>query len=107
MIRVEPVDPRVRLAIAQRPPDAPPGAVTTFCAEHSISRKTFYASRIFNVSYPMRRKDVYVVYEAAGLMIFDDRGTLIAEHNWRPPGIKCIGNGRPRGPKKKEVSPMS
>lgn len=38
----EPVDPRVRLAIAQWPDDAPRGAVTTFCAEHEISRKTFY-----------------------------------------------------------------
>jgi hypothetical protein len=45
MSRVEPVDPRVRLSIAQWPPDAPRGAVTTFCAEHSISRKTFYAIR--------------------------------------------------------------
>jgi len=33
MSRVEPVDPRVRLAIAQWPPDAPRGAVTTLCAE--------------------------------------------------------------------------
>lgn len=41
----EPVDPRVRLAITQWPPDAPRGAVTTFCAEHEISRKTFYEIR--------------------------------------------------------------
>src|SRR5664279_1047814 len=39
----EPVDPRVRLAITQWSPDAPRGAVTTFCAEHGISRKTFYS----------------------------------------------------------------
>lgn len=39
------VAPRVRLAIAQWPDDAPRGAVTTFCAEHSISRKTFYVLR--------------------------------------------------------------
>jgi len=39
------VDPRVRLAITQWPVDAPRGAVTTFCAEHGISRKTFYAIR--------------------------------------------------------------
>ena len=45
MSRVEPVDPRVRLAISQWPPDAPRGAVTTFCAEHEISRKTFYEIR--------------------------------------------------------------
>ena len=43
MTPFEPVDPRVRLAITQWPPDAPRGAVTTFCAEHGISRKTFYA----------------------------------------------------------------
>ena len=41
----EPIDPRVRLAIADWPDDAPRGAVTTFCAEHGISRKSFYALR--------------------------------------------------------------
>jgi transposase InsO family protein len=41
----EPVDPRIRLAIIECPDDAPRGAVTTFCAEHEISRKTFYAIR--------------------------------------------------------------
>jgi transposase InsO family protein len=45
MSRVEPVDPRVRLAIVQWPPDAPRGAVSTFCAEQGISRETFYAIR--------------------------------------------------------------
>ena len=45
MSRVEPVDPRVRLAIVQWPPDAPRGSVTTFCSEHGISRETFYAIR--------------------------------------------------------------
>jgi IS30 family transposase len=39
------VDPRVRLAITQWPSDAPRGAVTTFCTEHGISRKTFYKIR--------------------------------------------------------------
>ncbi len=41
----EPIDPRVRLAISQWPEDAPRGAVTTFCAEHHISRKSFYELR--------------------------------------------------------------
>ena len=45
MSKNEPVDPRVRLAITQWPPDAPRGAVTTFCAEHGISRKTLYEIR--------------------------------------------------------------
>ena len=42
----EPIDPRVRLAISQWPDDAPRGAVTTFCAEHGISRKSFYELRM-------------------------------------------------------------
>lgn len=41
----EPIDPAVRLAIANWPDDAPRGAVTTFCAEHAISRKSFYELR--------------------------------------------------------------
>jgi hypothetical protein len=32
----EPIDPRVRLAIAQWPKDAPRGAVSTFCAENGM-----------------------------------------------------------------------
>ena len=43
MSAVERVNPRVGLAITQWPPDAPRGAVTTFCAEHGISREMFYA----------------------------------------------------------------
>lgn len=41
----DPIDPAVRLAIANWPDDAPRGAVTTFCAEHDISRKSFYELR--------------------------------------------------------------
>jgi putative transposase len=41
----EPIDPRVRLAISQWPDDAPRGAVSTFCAEHGISRNSFYELR--------------------------------------------------------------
>lgn len=41
----DPVDPSVRLSISQWPHDAPRGAVTAFCEEHHISRKTFYKIR--------------------------------------------------------------
>lgn len=41
----EPIDPVVRLAISQWPDDLPRGAVSTFCAEHGISRKSFYELR--------------------------------------------------------------
>jgi transposase InsO family protein len=41
----EPIDPLVRLAISQWPDDAPRGAVSTICAEHGISRKSFYELR--------------------------------------------------------------
>ena len=45
MAASEPIDPRVRLAISQWPEDAPRGAVSTFCVEHGISRKSFYELR--------------------------------------------------------------
>lgn len=45
MKKNEPVNARVRLAIARWPADAPRGSVTTFCAEQGISSKTFYAIR--------------------------------------------------------------
>lgn len=38
----QPVDPRVRLAISTWPDDAPSGTVSSFCAEHGISRNVFY-----------------------------------------------------------------
>ncbi|MBD8518626.1 integrase core domain-containing protein [Plantibacter sp. CFBP 8804] len=41
----KPIEPRLRLAIAQWPSDAPRGAVSTFCLEHGISRKSFYELR--------------------------------------------------------------
>ena len=40
-----PVDPRVRLAIATWPDDAPRGSVSDFCRFHGISRKSFYKIR--------------------------------------------------------------
>jgi hypothetical protein len=41
----ESIDPVVRLAISQWPDDAPRGAVSTFCAEHGVSRNSFYELR--------------------------------------------------------------
>ena len=42
---LQPVDPRIRLAIARWPDNAPRGSVTTSCLEHGLSRKTVYAIR--------------------------------------------------------------
>jgi hypothetical protein len=39
----------------------------------------------FNISHTRLGQDVYVIYERDGLMIFDDRGTLIIEHPCRHP----------------------
>lgn len=41
-VKNDPVEPTIRLAISRWPDDAPRGAVTAFCTEHEISRKTFY-----------------------------------------------------------------
>ena len=54
----------------------------------------------FNISHTRRGQDVYVIYEREGIMIFDLDGTLIIEHAWPAPGVKYVGNGQPRGPRK-------
>jgi hypothetical protein len=54
----------------------------------------------FNISHTRRGQNVYVTYEREGIMIFDDRGTLIIEHPWPAPGVRYVGNGQPRGPRK-------
>lgn len=41
----KPIAPEVRLAIARWDDNAPRGAVTAFCNEHGISRKSFYTLR--------------------------------------------------------------
>lgn len=46
MNKNEPVNARIRLAIAQWPDGAQRGANSTFCTDHGISRKTFYAIRV-------------------------------------------------------------
>lgn len=48
MANNDPIDPAVRLAISQWPDTAPRGAVTGFCNDHNISRKTFY--KILNIA---------------------------------------------------------
>jgi len=52
----------------------------------------------FNVRYPLRGQDVYVIYEPTGLMVFDDRGTLIIEHLWPPPGSSTSATASPEDP---------
>ncbi|TFC79442.1 helix-turn-helix domain-containing protein [Cryobacterium sp. TMS1-20-1] len=120
MSRIEPVDPCVRLAIVHWPPDAPRGAVSTFCAEHHISQETFYAIRKRAATdgpaaalEPRSRRpkaspskltdtialEAYLVEEDDRLLVFDSHGTLLIEHRWPLPGTKYVGSGRPRGPR--------
>jgi putative transposase len=54
----------------------------------------------FNISHTLRGQDVYVIYEHDSLIVFDTRGTLLIEHPWPAPGVKYVGNGQPRGPRK-------
>lgn len=54
----------------------------------------------FNISHTRRGQDVYVIYERDSLMVFDDRGSLIIEHPWPAAGVRYVGNGKPRGPRK-------
>lgn len=121
----EPIDPRVRLAISQWPDDAPRGAVSTFRAEHGISRKSFYELRkrakadgpAAVLEPRSRRPRSSSTQPAAGtwansshkIIITDLEGELLAEHTRPAPGTTYVGNGRPPGtrPKSPGVSPKS
>ena len=49
----------------------------------------------------------HVLVIADGDQITDTNGEILAELTRPAPGVTYVGNGRPRGPKKKEASPMS
>ncbi|WP_344785359.1 hypothetical protein [Microbacterium kribbense] len=56
----------------------------------------------------MRGKEVLVVYEAAEIMVFDTRRFAHHRASLATVGIKYVGNGKHREPRKKtEPSPMS
>jgi hypothetical protein len=52
---------------------------------------------------------VLVVTDGDALIITDLGGEILAEHTRSAPGVTCVGNGRPRGPRPRttEVSPKS
>ena len=52
---------------------------------------------------------VLVVSDGDTIIVTDAHGEVLAEHTRPAPGIKYVGNGRPRGPRPKpeEPSPMS
>ena len=115
MSKNEPVDARIRLAIARWPLDAPRGSVTTFCAEHQISRKTFYVilarartegsgSCALVIGRRYAGQLAYVIYQIKSVEFFDHQGTFIAQGDWPPPGITYIGTSSLAT---KEATPMS
>jgi transposase InsO family protein len=52
----------------------------------------------FQVSRTLFGTLAYLVEEEASLLVFDDQGTLLIEHQWPKPGTKYVGSGRPKGP---------
>ena len=53
----------------------------------------------FHVSRTLFGTLAYLVEEEASLLVFDDQGTLLIEHQWPKPGTKYVGSGRPKGPR--------
>lgn len=52
---------------------------------------------------------VYVIPDTDNVAFADTAGTIIIEHAWPEPGVRYVGNGKPRGrrPRTPETSPMS
>lgn len=60
---------------------------------------------IHSVSYPTRGKEVVVLCEAAGILVFDERGKPIVEHLWLPPGIKYVATASAAGRRRTKCHP--
>lgn len=52
---------------------------------------------------------VYIIPAPDNVAFTDTTGTVIIEHAWPAPGVKYVGNGKPRGRRPKTLwpSPMS
>ena len=50
-------------------------------------------------------QQVLAVNDGAQIIITDLDGEVLAEHTRPAPGIKYVGNGRPRGPRPKTGQP--
>ena len=57
---------------------------------------------LFQTSSTLAGQNVHVVYEHDSVLFFDETGTLIIEHPWPAPGIRYVGNGKPRGRRPKK-----
>ena len=57
----------------------------------------------FQTSSTLAGQTTYVVYEQDTVLFFDAVGTLIIEHPWPEPGVRYVGNGKPRGPRPKTL----
>ncbi len=101
--KTEPPRPRPRAAsieVPHRTDKTPPQHRTAEKVRIARIRKngTAYARRIeFQISSSLAGHTTYVVENDDAVLFFDSNGTLIIEHTWPAPGIRYVGNGKPRG----------
>ncbi|BDZ53056.1 IS481 family transposase ISArsp2 [Agromyces marinus] len=107
--RPKPDRPRSRTL----PAEAPVRTVPTEDTLRVIKLRENGSIRLHRVTYMIDGQragdDVIVIEDGDAIIVADLDGTILIEHTRPAPGVKYVGNGRPRGrrPKSIPVSPMS
>ena len=60
----------------------------------------FRRGTLFHVDRTLASTLAFLVETETTLLVFDDQGTLLIEHQWPTPGTRYVGDGRPRGPRR-------
>lgn len=69
---------------------------------------TFFLDKVhYKVDGRRAFEQVLVITDDDKITVTDPQGEILIEHTRPAPGIGYVGNGRRRGPKTTEVSPMS
>ncbi|BDZ55403.1 integrase [Agromyces marinus] len=107
--RPKPDRPRSRTL----PAESPVRTVPTEDSLRVIKLRENGSIRLHKVTYMIDGQragdDVIVIEDGDAILVADIDGTILIEHTRPAPGVKYVGNGRPRGrrPKSVPVSPMS
>lgn len=84
---------------------------TDTCLRTLTSAGTFMLDRVqYKVGGHLSFESVLVVTNGAKIIVTDLHGEVLIEHTRPGPGVRYVGNGKPRGPHRRsvpEVSPMS
>ncbi|WP_343926863.1 hypothetical protein [Rhodoglobus aureus] len=92
----QPREPRFEAANHPSAPTLPDGVRLTRIRDNG---NFFVRGILFHVSRTLFGTLANLVEAESSMMVFDDQGTLLIEHQWPAPGTKYADSALPRGPR--------